>query len=56
MIKKLSYREFEPKSEMRLLYNNKAAINISHNPMQYDRTKYVDVDKHFIKKNWNLKL
>lgn len=29
-------------------YNNKDAISIAHNPVLYDRTKYVEVDKHFI--------
>jgi hypothetical protein len=31
--------------------DNKAAIAISHNPVQLDRTKHVEVDRHFIKKN-----
>ncbi|GAA0143340.1 hypothetical protein LIER_35726 [Lithospermum erythrorhizon] len=26
-----------------------SAINIAHNPVQHDRTKHVEVDKHFIK-------
>ena len=30
---------------------NKAAISISENPVQHDRTKYVEVDRHFIKEN-----
>ena len=29
--------------------DNKAAINISLNPVQHDRTKHVEVDRHFIK-------
>jgi len=29
--------------------NNKAAISISDNPVQHDRTKHVEVDRHFIK-------
>ncbi|MCH80620.1 cysteine-rich RLK (receptor-like protein kinase) 8 [Trifolium medium] len=29
--------------------DNKAAISIAHNPVQHDRTKHVEVDKHFIK-------
>uniref|UniRef100_A0A2N9GP18 Reverse transcriptase Ty1/copia-type domain-containing protein n=1 Tax=Fagus sylvatica TaxID=28930 RepID=A0A2N9GP18_FAGSY len=28
---------------------NKAAISIAHNPVQHDRTKHVEVDRHFIK-------
>lgn len=34
---------------MRLYYDNKFAIGIAHNPMQYDRAKHVEVDIHFIK-------
>ena len=34
---------------MKLYCDNKAAINIAHNPVQHDRTKYVEVDRHFIK-------
>ena len=29
--------------------DNKAAISISENPVQHDRTKHVEVDMHFIK-------
>lgn len=42
---------YEPKEEMHLLCDNKAAIDISHNPVQHDRTKHVEVDRHFIKHN-----
>lgn len=35
----------------RLYCDNKLAINITHNPVQHDRTKHVEVDRHFIKKN-----
>lgn len=34
---------------MKVYCNNKVAINIAHNPVHHDRTKYVKVDKHFIK-------
>ena len=34
---------------IKLYYDNKAAISIAHNPIQYDRTKHVEVDLHFIK-------
>ena len=30
--------------------DNKATINISHNPVHHDRTKHVEVDCHLIKK------
>ena len=29
--------------------DNKSAINIAHNPVQHDRTKHVEMDRHFIK-------
>lgn len=29
--------------------DNKASISISENPVQHDRTKHVEVDRHFIK-------
>ena len=34
---------------MKLYCDNKSAINIAHNSMQYDCTKHVKVDGHFIK-------
>ena len=36
-------------SPMKLYCDNKAAISIAHNPVQHDRTKHVEVDRHFIK-------
>ncbi|RVX07808.1 Retrovirus-related Pol polyprotein from transposon RE1 [Vitis vinifera] len=36
-------------SPMKLYCDNKAAISVAHNPVLYDRTKHVEVDKHFIK-------
>lgn len=43
---KLKYDE-----SMRLYCNNKSAISIAYNSIQYDRTKHNEVDRHFIKKN-----
>ena len=34
---------------MMLLCDNKASIAIANNPVQHDRTKHVEVDRHFIK-------
>ena len=34
---------------MKLYCDNKAACDIAHNPIQHDRTKHVEVDRHFIK-------
>lgn len=42
---------FAPTTEMNLFCDNKAAIAISHNPIQHDRTKHIEVDRHFIKHN-----
>ena len=35
---------------IKLYCDNKASINNSLNPVQHDRTKHVEVDRHFIKK------
>ena len=40
---------FKHKGAMKLHCDNKAAIEIAHNPMQHDRTKHVEIDRHFIK-------
>jgi hypothetical protein len=47
---------FAPTSEMDLFCDNKAAISISHNPVQHDRTKHVEVNRHFIKENLEAKI
>lgn len=40
---------FKPKREMNLHCDNQSAIAIAHNPVQHDRTKHVEIDRHFIK-------
>jgi len=47
----LSEIGFAPNSEMNLYCDNKAAIEISQNPIQHDRTKHIEIDRHFIKQN-----
>ena len=37
------------KEPMKLYCDIKSAISIAHNPVQHDRTKHVEVDRHFIK-------
>lgn len=37
------------KTHVRVYYDNKVAIAITHNPILHDRIKYFEVEKHFIK-------
>ncbi|CAN6440880.1 unnamed protein product [Victoria cruziana] len=34
---------------MKFYYDNKAAISLSNNPVMYDRTKHVEIDRHFVR-------
>lgn len=36
---------------MNMFCDNKATIDISHNLVQYDRTKNIEVDRNFTKQN-----
>ncbi|RDX93343.1 Copia protein, partial [Mucuna pruriens] len=42
---------FKSKTEMNLFCDNMKAIKIVHNPIQHDCTKYIEIDRHFIKQN-----
>jgi hypothetical protein len=45
----LSDLGFKPNEAMRLYCDYTSAIAIAHNPVQHDRTKHVEIDRHFIK-------
>ena len=34
---------------MKMLCDNQSAISIAKNPVHHDRTKHVEIDRHFIK-------
>ncbi|KAK3019564.1 hypothetical protein RJ639_004405 [Escallonia herrerae] len=44
------------KSSMNMFCDNKSAIQIAENPIQHDRTKHVEVDRHFIKEKFEAKI
>uniref|UniRef100_A0A803NC49 Uncharacterized protein n=1 Tax=Chenopodium quinoa TaxID=63459 RepID=A0A803NC49_CHEQI len=54
--KLLSELGYTPKKSCKLYCDNMAAIRISENPVQHDRTKHVEIDRHFIKDNLEAKL
>ena len=47
---------FPQKGACNVYCDNKAAISISGNPVQHDRTKHVEIDGHFIKEKLDKKI
>ena len=45
----LSYFGSKQNETMSLYYDNTSAITIAHNLVQHDRTKHVEIDRHFVK-------
>ena len=41
---------------MKLYCDNKSTISIAHNPVQHDRTKHIEIDRHFIKEKLEARL
>ena len=48
--------KIHPSAPMKLYCDNKAACDIAHNPVQHDRTKHVEIDRHFIKEKLEAKI
>ncbi|KAL0548434.1 hypothetical protein IC582_012885 [Cucumis melo] len=48
-LQKVLFDLIRSETPMKLFCDNKAAISIANNPIQHDRTKYVEIDRHFIK-------
>ena len=46
LLKELGYDSKDP---IKLFCDNKATINIAHNPVLHDRTKHMEIDRSFIK-------
>ena len=47
---------FPQKKACKLFCDNKAAISISENPVQHDRNKHVEIDRHFMKEKLEKKI
>jgi hypothetical protein len=49
ILRVLKELKIEVELPLKLYCDNKAAISIAHNPVQHDRTKHIEIDRHFIK-------
>ncbi|KAF7808226.1 sacsin isoform X2 [Senna tora] len=49
--KLLEELEYSPSCPIMLRCNNQATISMAKNPIHHDRTKHVEIDRHFIKEN-----
>ncbi|GKB31582.1 putative RNA-directed DNA polymerase [Tanacetum coccineum] len=47
---------YPPQESSKVLSDNKASIQISENHVQHDRTKHIEVDRHFIKEKLETKI
>ncbi|KAJ9542010.1 LOW QUALITY PROTEIN: hypothetical protein OSB04_028516 [Centaurea solstitialis] len=47
---------YPPQEPSKVISDNKAAIQISENPVQHDRTKHIEVDRHCIKEKLEAKI
>ena len=54
--KLLSELIFPQKKTCELYCDNKTAISISRNPVQHDRIKHVEIDRHFIEQKLDRKI
>ncbi|KAL4347719.1 hypothetical protein GQ457_17G012390 [Hibiscus cannabinus] len=53
LIKLLKELHTDQKENFEILCDNKSAIQIAKNPVQHDRTKHVEIDRHFISEKVN---
>lgn len=57
MVERALNRDKELEREgIELFCDNKAANNIAKNPLEHDRTKYIEVERHFIKEKLEAKI